>query len=261
LLRKKPKKKKSQPFYTQGWFQGVGILAILLGIGTVLYFAFFSRPSPQSLLDQARPLMEGNDPDAQAEARKGPLQRFLDLYPDLQGPVAQKMNDWADLVDREQTERSLLTRLNKGININLDDDERLARRAVGQEEAGDLAAAHKTWSELEQFKADKQDREKRSWGLLARQRLDTLAKVKDEEDRLRGKLGQHPDDVKKAAEGAGKEEAMALQGLYAETQQDKAAARQRWEELKQLGEASANRRVWYLMAAKHVSDLSEKKAP
>jgi serine/threonine-protein kinase len=253
LLRKKQKKKKGRPFYATGWLQGASIAALLLAIGAVLYYTFFTQPSPQSLRDQAERLWNENTPDARAEARKGPIQRFLELYPDLEGPDAKKVNDLADTADREQTERSLYARMNLKA---LDDRERTARQAVGQEEAGDLGSAKKSWGELEPLRSEKQDRDNRAWGLLARQRLETLAKVKDEEDRLVGKLSQSSDVLQKAAEGAGKEETLALRALHAQAKEDKADARRLWAELKQLSEAP-ERRVWYLLAVKHSLELSE----
>jgi hypothetical protein len=253
LLRKKPKKKKAQPFYTKGWFQGVGILAILLGIGSVLYLAFFAQPSAQSLLDQARPLMESNDPEAQSDARKGPIERFLTLYPDLQGPVAQKMNGWADQVDREQEDRSLVKRVNSGINVNRDADDTVACNALKYENEGKLAEARELWEKLDGFKSEK-NREKRALGLLAESKLKTISKVDDREASLIGKLAL-AEKNKEGPQSEGEAERQALKALKLEQEKEPARARDAWDALRRQTEVDSeridpDRRVWYLLALK-----------
>jgi serine/threonine-protein kinase len=249
LLRKKPKKKKGKPFYASVWIQGAGIVAVLAGIVGVIYLTFM-QPSPQSLREQAERLWKENTPESRDQARKGPIQRYLELYPDLQGSDANQMNAWADEADREQTERSLYARMNFKA---LDDEERLARHAVGQEDAGDLGAARESWGKLETLRTEKKDREKRAWGLLAAQHNELLKRVTAQETMLLGKLVS-----KEEAQPSDKEEALALEGMKLEKEENQAAARKRWEELKQMSTDPA-RRVWYLLAAKHVFELSEKK--
>jgi serine/threonine-protein kinase len=249
LLRKKPKKKKGKPFYASVWFQGAGIVAVLAGIVGVIYLTFL-QPSPQSLRDQAERLWKENTLESRDQARKGPIQRYLVLYPDLHGSDADQMNAWADEADREQTERSLYARMNFKA---LDDEERLARHAVGQEDAGDLGAARESWGKLEPLRTEKKDREKRAWGLLAARHHELLKRVSAQETMLLGKLVS-----KEEAQPSDKEEALALEGMKLEKEENTAAARKRWEELKQMSTDPA-RRVWYLLAAKHVLELSEKK--
>ncbi|HEV3204881.1 MAG TPA: serine/threonine-protein kinase, partial [Gemmataceae bacterium] len=75
---KRPKKM----FYEKGWFLGAAVSALLLGLGWFTYAAFIKPPSPENLHKKAKALMETNDPTAWEEARSGPIQKFLEHYPE-----------------------------------------------------------------------------------------------------------------------------------------------------------------------------------
>jgi serine/threonine-protein kinase len=256
LLRKKPKKKKAATFSAKGWLQGAGIVVLLLAISAVMYYTFFSRPSPQSLLEQARPLMESGDSSARAEARKGPLQRFLDLYPDLRSPEAEKMNEWADRVDLEQETQSLVKRVNSGMNVNRNTEDTTACTALKLENEGKLADAKAQWNKLEDLKSEKADREKRALGLLAESKLKTLNEV----DRLQGALKSELDEKGTAALPADTDSrGKALRALSLESSAPAKAA-DIWNELRLLNEVGseledANRRVLYLLASRKILEL------
>ncbi|HMF19479.1 MAG TPA: serine/threonine-protein kinase, partial [Gemmataceae bacterium] len=95
LLNKK-KKKKTVPFYRKGWFQAVGLSAILLVVAYFFYATFIKLPSAESLIAEAERLRTVD----RRQARSGPIQTFIDNWDHYKDHKdADKMRAWADEID------------------------------------------------------------------------------------------------------------------------------------------------------------------
>jgi serine/threonine-protein kinase len=259
--RKKGRKKSSVPFYQRIWFKAVAFSALLVGIGFVFYLTFVKEPSIESLYNEAKDLMA--DRTNWAEARQGPLKKFLKYYRDRDDAQAAQMRAWADQVDVEERERLLLRWIKQG---KLDTDiERTAGHAVSNEELGDLDQAWKNWERLLPNKESRDD-EIHSWGLLAEKRQRDLQLVFDRDRQLTNELKEARKKLQ-AYKPEGLFKPRAATALHYEVFGDIWTARERWQDLKrQFGKErelrpedsfkhlftkDGEKRPWYLLAAWH----------
>ena len=238
LLGKKKKKKKAA-FYQQGWFTLLALGVILVGAGTGAYFVFFKAPSPESLVSQAQRLMQSTDDADRAQARKGPLQQFLQLYPTHD--QAPRMRRWADEIDLQVRDRQMHNRRAKFKAEG--EAEPLARQALDAEDLGKLDEAKNLWQTLLPYQ-DKTDADQRPWGLVADKYVKELAAVDELYRNLQAKGGKE-----ESPSSESKEESLALEAVLAEAQEKSGLAKVRWNDLKKMTESQAELRRWYLLAA------------
>jgi serine/threonine-protein kinase len=249
LLGKKKKKKKGRPFYQQVWFKGAVYSALLVAILAVFYVVFIKRPSAEALLAQAEEARTG-DLEKRVEARNKVIADFLRYYPEHE--KAAQVRQWADEIDREKLEHDLVDRHHREVNINVSAEEERARKAMKEEESGNLEAARKAWEAFLVYKGSA-DAEKHSYALLADDRIKTLDGVKAEEARLAAhvtKEGPLP-----AFKARDEREAKAAEALKEELN-DAARGRKAWTAF-QTGLDRDNRehRLWLLLAARHLNEL------
>ncbi len=265
LLGKK-KKKKTVPFYRKGWFQAAAISAILLVMAYVFYAAFIKAPSAESLFALAEKLAQSASLQDRKDARKGPITLFLEYYPDDKN--ATRVRDWADDIDREVLELQMHNRRNTGFKIADGDEgerEKLARKALDDEDAGKRDDAEKTWSKLAEFKSNKRDDLARPWGLVADKYLQQLHEVDGLYKQIQERVDQEskePKDGKKEkskkpteAEKDTAEMKMALQAARSEREKKFRQARDLWEDLKKHAEKETTLRQWHLLAAQRAYQL------
>jgi predicted Ser/Thr protein kinase len=164
LLRGKvrPGRKPGRPFYEKAWFQAVGILTILGGMGLALYLVF-RPPSPDKLYATAEQTLKSivADPTA-AEAGegliraylsnddsrgkldevrdRGPVGEYLRRYEAqmLRDPRTKQMRQWADAIDCAVCERQLMRHLNGSKVVQPEGElEKLAFGAADAEKAAE----------------------------------------------------------------------------------------------------------------------------
>ena len=96
--------------YEQAWFQAIGLASMLAAIVALVYVAF-STPPEKVLFAECRKVMEAGDWEAQVAARKdGPIRKFLKSYGNSGTPSSAQVHEWADGIDEEMRERSLVRR-------------------------------------------------------------------------------------------------------------------------------------------------------
>ena len=137
------------------WFQAAGLLVLLAGVGLTLWLVL-RPPAPEKLYEQAKKLMESNDPadwDKAVEDR-GPVTLYLKHYGDRAGPETQQVRTWQQQVDVSQAE-GLLDRYvvrresEKGLQVESQNDaEKDAFEAAWAENQGELEKARKLWDEV-----------------------------------------------------------------------------------------------------------------
>jgi eukaryotic-like serine/threonine-protein kinase len=234
------RKRKKKPFYEKVWFQAVGILVLLAGVGWVIREAV-RPPSADSLFQQAQALMTSDDPDEVSKAldSRGPLQRFLAYYPiDERAAQARK---WDEELAISEKERVLFNRMKLTVNS---DWERSARAALNREESGELDAAREAWSELTPLK-DRTEPDEQVWGLLAQDRIGAIDSLPAFQERLQNRAGEAREQGA-SFRPASESEGGAIKAIRFQTFGDRVAAGERWQFVR-LQTARNNRNLpWYL---------------
>jgi serine/threonine-protein kinase len=256
---KKAKKRRGPPFHQTLWFKAAALgVLLLLAVGVLIWM--IQPPSEEKLYKKAAGLMDTHDSESWAEARSGPIEKYLRTYPN--GPHAEEVRGWARKVDAADSERKLqrLVNTRKGRSAYavepLPGTETLALDAALAEDAGDLEKAAAGWRTIQQ----EHEREQ-GWAELARQRLDEI-KEADELARLivfrvkkarEGKREEYPADTD--------QERLAMDAIKLEMADEPEKARAAWQELKTKYEKGDGQRVLWLTAAKRVRDLTGAKKP
>jgi eukaryotic-like serine/threonine-protein kinase len=179
---KAKRKRKTTAFYSQVWFQAVGIVAILgLMVGVVW---LVTRPaSAETLFAQAKKLMESNDLDKHEEAYNGPISAYRTLYASREGDETAQILAWKKQIEFEQSEQTLNKLLHgKFKREPANDAERDAIHAAKAEEEGDLDEAKRLWQEMRQKYDASSGHEE--WGNVAANHLTTITAITDREKAL-----------------------------------------------------------------------------
>jgi hypothetical protein len=150
--------------------------------------------------------------------------------------------------------------------------EQTPRDALDNEDLGKLAEASKLWNELLPLKKES-DPDQRGWGLVAEKHLKEFISANRLREELEAEIHSEKNlGMKEAtrlrAERIKKQNleasevvifTSALDALRTELNGSPAAARTRWDELKTTTRGNAERRLYYLLAAKKSRDLAEAK--
>jgi len=263
---KAKKKKKVIKVYEQKWLQALGLLLVLGAVVTVAVLVL-QPPSAGKLYEQARKLMESNNPEDwdRAVAVEGPISKYLASYAGRPGPETKQIRDWADKVDLYNCDyqvENYLRKRRKGIAIQPNTDaERDVFRTAVTEESGDLPRATEQWAEVEKQYGPGSGATR--WSKLARQRLEVLLKVEARKKELEALA----DEVSlQGQEPAPPKDRAARDALLAERYQrfgDKYRALRRFEELKKRceeeSEGDPQQRIWYLLAGLKAWELRDTK--
>ncbi|MEI7684851.1 MAG: serine/threonine-protein kinase, partial [Planctomycetota bacterium] len=231
LLGKK-KKPRKQAKSTQNMFTAIAVVALLIGILTVIYVALFKTPSADGLYQQTAALMKSEKLDDHKDARD-PIDTFLRYHSGH--ALAEPMKRWRDQIELESTQ-FFVRREVKG-----DADPKDAWDALDDEKSGRLDDARKRWLNILPLKGSS-DREKHGWGLYAEKALADLAQVNALEAELYARIRREIDFKDKALE-KGDADRFALNAMRSE---DPRLANRSWEDLKRLTENAADRRKYYL---------------
>ncbi len=186
LAGKKVRKKGTGvPFYRTGWFVGLGVLAVLAGMGLVLWL-LLQPASPERLYARAEKLMASKDPEDWEKALRGPIALYLKNYRTHPGPQTEQIKAWESKIEVDRNERLLMKYLRKktsAIKVQAQNDaETLAFKGVDAEEEGDLEKAKDIWTKLKKTFGGSGFW---SWGALADEHLKMLDGIKAVEPRFR----------------------------------------------------------------------------
>lgn len=248
--KSKKKKKKGVPYYRQGWFVLLAIMALFLSMGGLIYF-LNRPPSPDTLYAAAEKLMQSKSPADHDEARDGPLKVFRHHYAGRTDEQAKQMYAWADQVEIEQADRLLqnfLRKLRKRITIEAQSaSEELGFKAARAEETGDLDGAAKVWQEL------REQAGRTPWGLLAGDRLKKIDEIVNHDQKGEEQMARLREvgDVK--LDGPEREAFMAYRAEHFadvyEGTSDVPLALRRYDEMKEKYSDDLDQRFWFLLGA------------
>jgi serine/threonine-protein kinase len=249
-LRKGRRKRRGKPFYEKGWFQALGIIALLGALGSVLY-TVFRTPSADVLLRQAQKGMQSMSFEERLQARQGPVARFLRHYKEDEN--WPQVRQWADDVDVQWTWQGLRNR--RKIFEEEDEAEAKMRRALALEEGGRLEEAKEQWQALVKYK-EREEAKERGKGLLAERRIQAMQSVEGRHEKLqqallqarsRGEALEPPDDA----------ERLASEALLYEDFKDIARAHGTWSNLMHRYEKQLDQGTLVLLASKRVQELKD----
>ncbi len=249
--KRKLKRSLRKPrFYERAWFAALGVVALLLAVGTFTYFAFLAPPSLDTLHAQSKRLMDTNDADKWDKALDGPLKSFKMYYSDAQGEKADQMRRWESDVKYRQCYEQIKTHLErtkKGKpHFAADDSQEIAFPAAIAEEDGDFEKAEKGWVNLKENGTS-------AWRVFAGRKLDEMKQANEIGDRLQNEL----DKIKEFHRELDKDnpDLPLLTALRYEQFGDYFSASEVYEKVKNQTANDEAGRVQYLFAAKKVVEL------
>src|SRR5262245_22454641 len=171
--RKKKLRKKHRPIYTRGWFVLLACLALVGGLGSVIYFGAVAPPSAEVLIQR---IEAARDPDKQKELAA----EYLRHYGTRDDDATKKVRALDRDLKVAERERVLLNRFgmqNMRASPGPDDDPDAYAKtmsALSNENAGDLGAARSTWTEMVEKYANDSNETRALWGWLAQKKLNDI---------------------------------------------------------------------------------------
>jgi hypothetical protein len=242
IMLGKKKKVKTTPFYAKGWFTILALSVIAFSAAAFIYFAFIKAPDPESLYRQAKELM----PTDKKAAREGPITDFLRYHP-LHEKFGQ-IKAMADDIDFETLDKQMHNRRTSALKLTPSDEEEIFRKALKEEDEGNLAEAAKRWDLLSKKKGDA-DPDMHAWGLIGERYRQALMNVEELYRQLKGKAA-----AERTVEPTDEFEKLAVSAVRHELKNDNAAAKRDWDDLKKRADLP---RRWYLLAAHRLREMRD----
>jgi eukaryotic-like serine/threonine-protein kinase len=256
--RKKKLRKKRRPIYTRGWFVLLACLAVVGGIGSIIYFGAIAPPSAEYLIQK---IEAAKDPDKQKEFAA----EYLKHYGTRDDEPTKKVKALDRDLKVAERERILLNRFgmqNMRASPGPDDDpEAYAKTmaALTAENAGDVPAARGTWTELADKYANDPNESKALWGWIAQKKLNDIntrtALLADIARRLEKDFRIEDKDPKFGDETTDR---YAL-AVRADQFKDFAQAYERWSRMAKELEGSKERRADFVFARWKARELEGNK--
>jgi serine/threonine-protein kinase len=256
--KKKKLRKRRRPIYTRGWFVLLACLALVGGIGSVIYFGAIAPPSAESLLQR---IDAAKDPDKQKQLAA----EYLHYYGTRDDEATKKVRTLDRDLKVAERERVLLNRYGmKNMRASPgegDDPDAYARTmtALNLENEGDLAGARTAWTALADQYANDSNESKALWGWIAQKKLADLngranwladvARRLDRDFRMEDKDPRFGDDLTDRVATA----------IRLEQFQDFNRAHERWGQIATDLEGNKDRRADYVMARGKARDLEGKR--
>jgi serine/threonine-protein kinase len=248
-MKGRRRKKNAPPIYERGWFQGIGLSALLAGIGAILWVAF-RPPSPEVLFQRAQSMLaKENTFEGRRQARSGPIKEYLERYSALDTEQTAQIRRWYDEILAEEAWRGLTTRVTRGAEWDMDT---VSKVAWQKEKDGDLEGALNRWQSLVKNK-EQNDELERGQRLLAEKRVAAIQLAQGVEEDLTKRVTAGSPDTKFSDE-----EKQAIDALRLETAGDYVTAFERWDRARLDRDSSTGPGPIALLAAKKVKDLKDK---
>jgi serine/threonine-protein kinase len=243
------RRKKQKLWYEKVWVRAVGLGTVLAGVLFAIGLAL--RPaSPDELYDKAV-RMRANGKEEEALA--GPIKEYLDRYGGQDLPHTKEVREWADEADRREGEALLANYRGKALRgkgqlmDTQNDDERLAFKAVDQENRGDVTEARREWQGLAQ------PEHLHRWQVVAAKHLADLQAQEDLEKQFRDDFQKtQTDGVDRTPEDGFPRQAFLA--LRYDNFGDRQRAKTRFAELKR-STAEKGQNLWFLLAARKFHEL------
>ena len=192
--RLKKKRRQKRPFYRSVWMQALGLVALLAVTGLLLWIAL-KPPAPDKLYQQAKKLMDTNDPAQWDQALSGPIAQYQKHYSGRTDDQTKEVRQWAERVELSQNDRLVeryveSVRANKPLKVQSQNEaEEAAFKAAWAEEQGNLAAAEGQWQEMK-TKYEIGSGFSR-WGLLAEKRGEQVSRALKQDETWKQLLEDH----------------------------------------------------------------------
>jgi serine/threonine-protein kinase len=247
--------RRTKPFYERAWFVVTAALTVVAALAGVVYLAL-RPPAAAALYAQAHRLMKTDDYDSRVAAREGPIQQFLRYYPERDDEPAVAMRQWADQVDLEVRERQLRN-MRRFEMVPEEKEWRVALRADADEDKGELTSARELWQTLLPLREQPIADDLHVFGVLAEKRLADLDAAGTLEHALQAQVEQARRGGK-AEKGSNDPREPALQAVHYELFGDNARALRGWKRLKDNYPPEGAPRVWALLTAEKINQLSTK---
>jgi eukaryotic-like serine/threonine-protein kinase len=238
----KKKKVKATPFYAKGWFTILALSLVAISASVFIYFAFIKAPDPDYLYSQTQTLLTSD----KKAAREGPIADFLRLYP--QHEKFARIKAMADDIDFETLDKQMHNRRTSALKFTPSHEEEIFRKALKEEDEGDLAEAAKRWDTLSKKKGDA-DPDMHAWGLIGERYGVSLKNIDELYRQLKVKAG-----TEKKGEPTDEFEKLAARAVQNELMSDSAAAKRDWDDLKKKADVP---RRWYLLAASRLREMRD----
>jgi serine/threonine-protein kinase len=239
------RKKATQPFYEKGWFQAVGLVALLGAVLSILYVAF-RPPSPEVLFKRAQRLHDSGENTEALEA----LNEYLSRHADVDRDRTDKAMSMKDDILVMRAWRRLKARLKL---FDAEGEEYTAREALKDQEEGNLKSALERWQSI--LEPKEADDDKRGLWLLAKKMAKAVDDAMGEEVVLFEKI-ERAVKQGKDYEPEGPHEMLAVEAIKLEDLKDLEAAYRRWWQLKPAEGAMPDKLS--LLAYQKAKELKEK---
>jgi len=247
---KKKRKQGAAAIFGSVWFQIPAIAALLAGTALTVWLVF-RPPAPEKLYEQARKLMESNDPakwDEAIDDKRGPITFYLKHYDNRPGEQTKKVREWQKQAEDAQGERLLERSVSHRKLAHQNDAEEAAFKAVRAEADGKLDEAKDRWEKVRKDYGPGSGFSR--WGRIAEQHAELVGRVLSQ-DKAFEALSKDP----KAPELTGYEKD-AMGAFVAERSGNKDQARKDLVALK-----GATDRFWALYATYKLREMNPNTGP
>ncbi len=248
--RLKKKRRSRTGFFGSVLFQATALLALLAGIGLVLWLVF-RPPPPEKLYEQAKKVMEKENLGEwnKAVEDRGPITLYLKHYGDRPGKETEQVRAWQKQIEDAQGEHLLenyVSNRRKTVALKVqtqNEAEEEAFKAVWAEAEGDLADAKRRWDEMKEKYGPGSGFTR--WGRIAEHHGKTVARALEQDQAF--------DALKEPTEPGPEKDAFAA---YQAERSNKAEALRKFAVLK-----DSDDRYWALYAAFKLRQLNLKTSP
>jgi hypothetical protein len=242
------------PLTQRKWVQAVMLSSALLGLAGLVY-AFTRPPSAERLYRAVQIAAEAHDAEAVADASS----RYLRLYGNRDDDATRQVRAWDRSFRTDRRVEQLHNRIyGKFKSKPNGETEKLAFKAIEQENNGDTDAAAQLWAELQERVKGASDPDEAVYGLVAEKKQSELAGVPVREKKLQDAL-----DYEHALISSGRKPDLDLVGracldaFRLEQFGDLPAARDRWTAIRDENLKSLEDRGWAVLAAKRSRKMKE----
>ncbi len=218
-------------------------------------------PSPETLYERARKLMESKNPEDWDRAREGPINTYLASYASRPGEQTAQIRRWQGEIDVKKNElllQNYLSKKGRAIKFAANNDaEKMGFQGIDAEEEGNLKEAATVWEKMkEKFGMGSGYS---SWGRLAENHLQQLEKIKAQELSFHKKYDALLEQGKAAEPGfPTEEERDTFRAFWYEWFGDPFMAQRRFKDLREQYAKDPDKRFWAVLAAGKDRELKKR---
>jgi serine/threonine-protein kinase len=251
-------RKKRVPLTQRKWFQATLLVTALLGLAGLVY-AMTRPPSAEKLYKSVEAAFAARDYDGVTTTAA----KYLRLYGGRDDEAAHRVEVWDRSIRVDRREQQLHNRVYGKLKFQPANDlEKRAFEALGQEDRGDLDEARAIWRNVEAKAGESEGDDAGVYAWLAQKKLADLDVV----PKLRRKLAEVLEYEHALAQPGPKPELSPVEKACFEAYRfeefgDRAAARDRWKNIREEYAKSLEERGWAILAAEQYHRLTRSPAP